>query len=197
MKNNYELNSVVMMKKTHPCGNNLFEIIRTGVTNNKFTALLVDYPSDASYLCPKSQLNENLISKDFVNTRQPKRYINTNTKINHPGDKKEKKIKINGSYPAFFDNEDYGSTSNYPENNICYNDILSILTPTNIRDNIFSFGVHLYGNILAGSVSPDSYGPVNVIPGKHLENHIHGSTIMIDEDENYWYYILVDIFFIL
>lgn len=173
------------------------EVIRTGVTNNKFTSLLVDYPSDASYLCPKSQLNENLISKDFVNTRQPRRYINTNKKIHNHSDKKEKKITIKGSCPALFDIEDYGNTRNYPENNICYVDILSLLTPTNIRDNIFDFGVHLYGFIQGGSVSIDSYGPVNVIPGKHLENHIHGSTIMIDSDENYCYYILVDIFFIL
>ena len=31
MKNNYELNSIVEMKKNHPCGNNLFRIDRVGV----------------------------------------------------------------------------------------------------------------------------------------------------------------------
>ena len=31
MKNNYNLNSIVEMKKTHPCGNSLFKIISTGV----------------------------------------------------------------------------------------------------------------------------------------------------------------------
>ena len=31
MKNNYELGSLVEMKKNHPCGNNIFEITRVGV----------------------------------------------------------------------------------------------------------------------------------------------------------------------
>jgi hypothetical protein len=31
MKNNYELNSIVEMKKQHPCGCNKFKIIRVGV----------------------------------------------------------------------------------------------------------------------------------------------------------------------
>lgn len=31
MKNNYELGSLVQMKKQHPCGCNIFEVIRTGV----------------------------------------------------------------------------------------------------------------------------------------------------------------------
>ena len=31
MKNNYELGTVVEMKKNHPCGCNKFEIIRIGV----------------------------------------------------------------------------------------------------------------------------------------------------------------------
>ena len=31
MKNNYELGSIVEMKKNHPCGCNKFEIIRVGV----------------------------------------------------------------------------------------------------------------------------------------------------------------------
>ncbi len=31
MKNNYELGSVVQMKKNHPCGGNIFKIIRNGV----------------------------------------------------------------------------------------------------------------------------------------------------------------------
>ena len=31
MKNNYELGSIVEMKKNHPCGCNRFEIIRIGV----------------------------------------------------------------------------------------------------------------------------------------------------------------------
>ena len=31
MKNNYDIGSVVEMKKTHPCGSNKFEIIRVGV----------------------------------------------------------------------------------------------------------------------------------------------------------------------
>lgn len=31
MKNNYELGSVVQMKKNHPCGTNIFKIIRIGV----------------------------------------------------------------------------------------------------------------------------------------------------------------------
>lgn len=31
MKNNYELGSIVEMKKQHPCGCKTFEIIRTGV----------------------------------------------------------------------------------------------------------------------------------------------------------------------
>ena len=31
MKNNYELGSVVEMKKQHPCGNKIFKVIRVGV----------------------------------------------------------------------------------------------------------------------------------------------------------------------
>lgn len=31
MKNNYELGSIVEMKKQHPCGCKTFEVIRTGV----------------------------------------------------------------------------------------------------------------------------------------------------------------------
>ena len=31
MKNNYELGSIVLMKKAHPCGDNKFKIVRTGV----------------------------------------------------------------------------------------------------------------------------------------------------------------------
>lgn len=31
MKNNYELGSIVEMKKQHPCGANVFEVIRVGV----------------------------------------------------------------------------------------------------------------------------------------------------------------------
>ena len=31
MKNNYELGSLVEMKKNHPCGNNVFKITRVGV----------------------------------------------------------------------------------------------------------------------------------------------------------------------
>ena len=31
MKNDYELNSIVEMKKTHPCGCKNFKIIRIGV----------------------------------------------------------------------------------------------------------------------------------------------------------------------
>ena len=31
MKNNYELGSIVEMKKEHPCGCKMFEVIRTGV----------------------------------------------------------------------------------------------------------------------------------------------------------------------
>ena len=31
MKNNYDVSSIVEMKKAHPCGCNLFEIIRVGV----------------------------------------------------------------------------------------------------------------------------------------------------------------------
>lgn len=31
MKNNYDVGSIVEMKKTHPCGSNKFEIIRVGV----------------------------------------------------------------------------------------------------------------------------------------------------------------------
>ena len=31
MKNNYELGSIVEMKKQHPCGCKTFEIVRTGV----------------------------------------------------------------------------------------------------------------------------------------------------------------------
>lgn len=31
MKNNYELNSIVELKKSHPCGCNKFKIIRVGV----------------------------------------------------------------------------------------------------------------------------------------------------------------------
>lgn len=31
MKNNYELGSLVQMKKEHPCGCNIFEIVRIGV----------------------------------------------------------------------------------------------------------------------------------------------------------------------
>lgn len=31
MKNNYEVGSKVIMKKSHPCGTNLWLIIRTGV----------------------------------------------------------------------------------------------------------------------------------------------------------------------
>lgn len=31
MKNNYELGSIVQMKKQHPCGSDTFEIIRIGV----------------------------------------------------------------------------------------------------------------------------------------------------------------------
>ena len=30
MNNEYKLNSIVLMKKSHPCGNSEFEIIRTG-----------------------------------------------------------------------------------------------------------------------------------------------------------------------
>lgn len=30
METNYKLGSIVIMKKTHPCGNNRFEIIRLG-----------------------------------------------------------------------------------------------------------------------------------------------------------------------
>lgn len=31
MKNNYDLGSVVQMKKNHPCGSNIFKIVRIGV----------------------------------------------------------------------------------------------------------------------------------------------------------------------
>ncbi len=31
MKNNYELNSIVQMKKKHPCGCDKFKVIRVGV----------------------------------------------------------------------------------------------------------------------------------------------------------------------
>lgn len=31
MKNNYEINTVVQMKKSHPCGCDKFRIVRTGV----------------------------------------------------------------------------------------------------------------------------------------------------------------------
>ena len=31
MKNNYELGSIVLMKKDHPCGDNKFKIVRMGV----------------------------------------------------------------------------------------------------------------------------------------------------------------------
>lgn len=31
MKNNYELGTLVQMKKEHPCGCNIFEVIRIGV----------------------------------------------------------------------------------------------------------------------------------------------------------------------
>ena len=31
MKNNYELGSIVLMKKAHPCGDNKFTVVRTGV----------------------------------------------------------------------------------------------------------------------------------------------------------------------
>lgn len=31
MKNNYEIGSIVQMKKTHPCGSYTFEITRVGV----------------------------------------------------------------------------------------------------------------------------------------------------------------------
>ena len=31
MKNNYELGSIIEMKKQHPCGCKTFEVIRTGV----------------------------------------------------------------------------------------------------------------------------------------------------------------------
>lgn len=31
MKNNYELGTLVQMKKEHPCGCNIFEIVRIGV----------------------------------------------------------------------------------------------------------------------------------------------------------------------
>lgn len=31
MKNNYELGSIVEMKKQHPCGNKEFKVIRVGV----------------------------------------------------------------------------------------------------------------------------------------------------------------------
>ena len=31
MKNNYELGSIVEMKKQHPCGCKTFEVVRTGV----------------------------------------------------------------------------------------------------------------------------------------------------------------------
>lgn len=31
MKNNYELGSLVEMKKQHPCGNKIFKVIRVGV----------------------------------------------------------------------------------------------------------------------------------------------------------------------
>lgn len=31
MKNNYELNSIVQMKKKHPCGGDTFKVIRVGV----------------------------------------------------------------------------------------------------------------------------------------------------------------------
>ena len=31
MTNNYEVGSIVVMKKGHPCGTNEWEIIRTGV----------------------------------------------------------------------------------------------------------------------------------------------------------------------
>ena len=30
METNYKLGSIVIMKKTHPCGNNRFEIVRLG-----------------------------------------------------------------------------------------------------------------------------------------------------------------------
>ncbi len=29
--NNYKIGSIIELKKTHPCGNNIFEIIRLGV----------------------------------------------------------------------------------------------------------------------------------------------------------------------
>lgn len=31
MKNNYELNSIVKMKKKHPCGCDTFKVVRVGV----------------------------------------------------------------------------------------------------------------------------------------------------------------------
>ncbi len=31
MKNNYEIGSIVEMKKNHPCGSNKFKVIRIGV----------------------------------------------------------------------------------------------------------------------------------------------------------------------
>lgn len=31
MKNNYELGSLVEMKKNHPCGCNIFKVVRVGV----------------------------------------------------------------------------------------------------------------------------------------------------------------------
>lgn len=31
MKNNYEVGTKVIMKKNHPCGSNIFEVVRTGV----------------------------------------------------------------------------------------------------------------------------------------------------------------------
>ncbi len=31
MKNSYEIGSVVQMKKNHPCGSNIFKIVRIGV----------------------------------------------------------------------------------------------------------------------------------------------------------------------
>lgn len=31
MKNNYEIGSIVQMKKQHPCGCNMFEVVRVGV----------------------------------------------------------------------------------------------------------------------------------------------------------------------
>lgn len=30
MENNYQLNSIVVMKKEHPCGNNEWQIVRVG-----------------------------------------------------------------------------------------------------------------------------------------------------------------------